>query len=280
MDKKITEEQMQAVAELAYPYEHNELINKATSKQLLHEIETARTAFKKGIQFYEKHLSTLSEVKTEPDGGVWEYEVVSRFFSDCTNQDHCSEIEPPEVVVSPHKVLSFFKQYCHSPQPIQKEVSDEEFITRKQVTLESLLMVLQNNFGWDWTTMPDEKKITKDLLYNIVSIFNSNLLIPLDRTLPSPQVKQEDDIVKKLKSLISTTPSNWLFEVKERQMELLNPWTRYNWSDLESRPKEHGRYEVYRAGAKKQHYETWNGSGWASDNNDITHYRKIISPHE
>lgn len=57
-----------------------------------------------------------------------------------------------------------------------------------------------------------------------------------------------------------------------------NPWIKYSWMDIESRPKEYGRYEVYRAGAKKQHYETWNGQGWAYNNNDITHYRKIIPP--
>ena len=34
-------------------------------------------------------------------------------------------------------------------------------------------------------------------------------------------------------------------------------WVRYNWSNKASRPKESGRYEVYREGAKKQHYEVW-----------------------
>jgi uncharacterized protein YpuA (DUF1002 family) len=45
-------------------------------------------------------------------------------------------------------------------------------------------------------------------------------------------------------------------------------------------PTEYGRYEVYRAGCKKQHYETWNNTGWAYNNNDITHWRNIISPFE
>lgn len=55
-------------------------------------------------------------------------------------------------------------------------------------------------------------------------------------------------------------------------------WISYDWNNLESRPKEYGRYEVYRKGALKQHYETWNGSGWASNNGDITHYRTITPP--
>src|ERR1017187_10602630 len=55
-------------------------------------------------------------------------------------------------------------------------------------------------------------------------------------------------------------------------------WKDYDWNNINSRPKEYGRYEVFRQGADKQHYETWNGSGWASNNNDITHYRKIVKP--
>jgi hypothetical protein len=55
-------------------------------------------------------------------------------------------------------------------------------------------------------------------------------------------------------------------------------WVKYNWNDVESRPKEYGRYEVYRKSCKKQHYEVWNGMGWASNNNDITHYRQIKPP--
>jgi hypothetical protein len=46
----------------------------------------------------------------------------------------------------------------------------------------------------------------------------------------------------------------------------------------ENKPTEYGKYEVYRSKCKKQHYEVWNTTGWASNNNDITHYRKIISP--
>ena len=44
------------------------------------------------------------------------------------------------------------------------------------------------------------------------------------------------------------------------------------------KPTEYGKYEVYRAGCEKQHYETWNNTGWAYNNNDITHWRDIIPP--
>lgn len=50
------------------------------------------------------------------------------------------------------------------------------------------------------------------------------------------------------------------------------------YSCKEFKPSQHGRYEVYRAGCKKQHYEVWNGLCWAYNNNDITHWREIKSP--
>lgn len=47
----------------------------------------------------------------------------------------------------------------------------------------------------------------------------------------------------------------------------------------DERPAEATRYEVYREGAGKQHYETWNGSGWAYNHYDITHWREILNPY-
>lgn len=60
----------------------------------------------------------------------------------------------------------------------------------------------------------------------------------------------------------------------------LTQWVKYskNYLDVKNRPKEYGKYEVYRKGCDKQHYETWNNTGWAYNNNDITHWREIKSP--
>ncbi len=55
-------------------------------------------------------------------------------------------------------------------------------------------------------------------------------------------------------------------------------WIRFDKDDPQTYPRIYDKYEVYREGAKKQHYQTWNGSWWAYDGNDITHYREIISP--
>jgi hypothetical protein len=54
----------------------------------------------------------------------------------------------------------------------------------------------------------------------------------------------------------------------------INPWRNYP----DERPTDYGKYEVYRAGCQKQHYQTWNNTAWAYDNKDITHWRKILPP--
>lgn len=46
----------------------------------------------------------------------------------------------------------------------------------------------------------------------------------------------------------------------------------------ENKPTEYGEYLVYRAGCNKRHFETWNNTGWAYNNNDITHFSKVKTP--
>ena len=58
-----------------------------------------------------------------------------------------------------------------------------------------------------------------------------------------------------------------------------DPWVKYDFNDLSSRPIEYGKYFVCRKDVKI-HWETWNGSGWAYNNNSITHWKKIIKPEE
>jgi hypothetical protein len=55
-------------------------------------------------------------------------------------------------------------------------------------------------------------------------------------------------------------------------------WIPYNWTDLKSHPPQAGRYLIYRKKCDKWHQEVWNGSGWASNNNDITHWCDVIIP--
>jgi len=48
-------------------------------------------------------------------------------------------------------------------------------------------------------------------------------------------------------------------------------WRKYP----EEKPTDYGTYWVYRKGCKKAHKETWNNTGWAYNNNDITHWRHL-----
>lgn len=56
-----------------------------------------------------------------------------------------------------------------------------------------------------------------------------------------------------------------------------NGWVKYDFSNIESRPKKTGKYFVHRKDGKV-HWETWNGSGFAYNNNVITHWKEIKLP--
>lgn len=46
-----------------------------------------------------------------------------------------------------------------------------------------------------------------------------------------------------------------------------------NWISVkDSLPDGYGKYLIYREKCNKIHFETWNNSGWAYNNNDITHW--------
>ena len=45
-------------------------------------------------------------------------------------------------------------------------------------------------------------------------------------------------------------------------------WVYYTCDIKESHPPEPGRYLVFRIIPQKMHFEQWNGSGWASSNNE------------
>lgn len=58
-----------------------------------------------------------------------------------------------------------------------------------------------------------------------------------------------------------------------------NNWVAYKFSIVSSRPKNYGKYLVYRKDGKI-HLETWNGSGWAYNESVIEYYMHIINPKE
>jgi hypothetical protein len=53
-------------------------------------------------------------------------------------------------------------------------------------------------------------------------------------------------------------------------------WVEFNFNKIETRPKRYGKYLIERKDGK-HHWETWNGSGWAYNHNEIRFYAEITS---
>lgn len=53
----------------------------------------------------------------------------------------------------------------------------------------------------------------------------------------------------------------------------------FSWIKVEDKlPTTYGKFWVYRKSADKIHREVWNGTGWAYNNNTITHWMVISAP--
>lgn len=61
------------------------------------------------------------------------------------------------------------------------------------------------------------------------------------------------------------------------KQEKIITWIKYDFQDIESRPKKYGRYFVQRKDGKV-HWEVWNGTSWAYNENSISWWAKIESP--
>jgi hypothetical protein len=54
-------------------------------------------------------------------------------------------------------------------------------------------------------------------------------------------------------------------------------WIAFDHDKIVTRPIEYGKYLVCRKDGKI-HFETWNGTGWAYNHNEIRFYALITSP--
>ena len=54
-------------------------------------------------------------------------------------------------------------------------------------------------------------------------------------------------------------------------------WVAFNWMKIETRPTKYGNYLITRKDGKI-HWETWNGSGWAYNHNEIRYWAEIKPP--
>ena len=57
----------------------------------------------------------------------------------------------------------------------------------------------------------------------------------------------------------------------------VNRWVAFDWLKIETRPTEYGKYLICRKDGKI-HWETWNGSGWAYNHNEIRFWAVIVPP--
>jgi hypothetical protein len=57
----------------------------------------------------------------------------------------------------------------------------------------------------------------------------------------------------------------------------VSAWVPYDCNKPETRPQKYGKYFVCRRDGKV-HWETWNGSGWAYNENVITHWQEVEPP--
>ena len=54
-------------------------------------------------------------------------------------------------------------------------------------------------------------------------------------------------------------------------------WVAFDWMKIETRPTKYGKYLITRKDGKI-HWETWNGSGWAYNDNEIRFWAEIKPP--
>ena len=54
-------------------------------------------------------------------------------------------------------------------------------------------------------------------------------------------------------------------------------WVAFDWNKIETHPTEYGKYLICRKDGKI-HWETWNGSGWAYNHNEIRFWAVIVPP--
>ena len=66
-----------------------------------------------------------------------------------------------------------------------------------------------------------------------------------------------------------------------QSLQLLQPdvscWVAFDWMKIETRPTAYGKYLICRKDGKI-HWETWNGSGWAYNHNEIRFWAVIVPP--
>ena len=66
-------------------------------------------------------------------------------------------------------------------------------------------------------------------------------------------------------------------ETKPLKQPAVSCWVAFDWNKIETHPTEYGKYLICRKDGKI-HWETWNGSGWAYNHNEIRYWAVIVPP--
>ena len=67
------------------------------------------------------------------------------------------------------------------------------------------------------------------------------------------------------------------YHTLQLQQTAVSCWGAFDWLKIETRPTEYGKYLICRKDGKI-HWETWNGSGWAYNHNEIGFWAVIVPP--
>lgn len=59
--------------------------------------------------------------------------------------------------------------------------------------------------------------------------------------------------------------------------QAISRWVSFDFDKIETRPTKYGKYLICRKDGKI-HWETWNGSGWAYNHNEIRYWAVIVTP--
>lgn len=67
------------------------------------------------------------------------------------------------------------------------------------------------------------------------------------------------------------------YEEEQLRLGVVINWVAFDFYKLETRPPKYGKYLITRKDGKI-HWETWNGSGWAYNHNEIICWAEIKPP--
>lgn len=95
--------------------------------------------------------------------------------------------------------------------------------------------------------------------------------------LDTSKIKKEISRLRYNGDVSDYAETSLLAEVKVLENQSTHSWIKYNWDNPISHPPKYDKYFVQRKDGKV-HWETWNGAGWAYNENSIEWWANINPP--